>query len=83
MAPGLLRPRGWPPALCMPCAPAQHLNIANSLLTPICPPCRPEPATLLTPLSEPLPGHLAADRSVAPPGPFPNDSDASVERHKL
>lgn len=51
MVPGLLHPWGWPPALCMPCAPAQHLNISNSLLTPTSPPGHPEPANLLTPLS--------------------------------
>lgn len=29
MAPGLLHPWGWPPALCMPRAPPQHLNIST------------------------------------------------------
>lgn len=79
MMPGLLRPRGWPPALCLTCVPAQHLNISNSLPLPItlsqssCSPISPNPCL----------GSSLANRSVAPPGLFPNHYDASVETHQL
>lgn len=79
MMPGLLGPRRRPPALCLPCAPAQHLNISNSLPLPTalsqpsCSPISPNPCL----------GSSLANRSVAPPGLFPNHCDASVERHQL
>lgn len=55
---------------------------------PACSPPPPLPATLSQPSCSPLSpksclGSSLAYRSVAPPGLFPNHSDASVERHKL